>query len=71
MGVVYEALDTRLGRSVALKFLPPEMGRDPQALDGSSGEWRAALNHQTSARYAIEQHDRQRFIVMGSWTAAR
>jgi len=67
MGEVYRATDTKLGREVALKVLPPDMARDPERLARFQREARAiaALNHpHIVTLYSVEEADGVPFLTM-------
>jgi serine/threonine protein kinase len=67
MGEVYQALDTKLGRSVAVKVLPENLALDPERISRFQREAKllASLNHENiAALYGLEQEGGRHFLVM-------
>ena len=76
MGVVYEAEDTRLQRKVAIKLLPDDVGRDPQAMERFFREARivsSLSNPHICVLFDIGEHEGRQFHGDGAarWGAAR
>ena len=70
MGEVYRARDTRLGREVALKTLPPDMAADPERLARFQTEAKAlaALDHPNIVTvHSVEEAEGVHFLTMASW----